>query len=256
MNNPRITVITVCFNSASTIRDTLKSIASQTCKDFEHVIVDGGSTDETLDIIRRWTQHPIRLVSESDNGIYDAMNKGLALATGEVVGFLNADDFYADESVLGQIAKVFNDSMVDACYADLVYVSKDSTRIIRYWKSSPFKTGAFASGWCPAHPTFYVRKSVIDWLGNFDRSFRLAVDVELMMRYLERAKISSVYVPRVWVRMRVGGESNRNMNNILGQNREILRALRKNNIPVAPFIFVTAKILNRIGQFLYRPHEK
>jgi len=249
LESPRITVVTVCYNSAATIRDTLESIASQSYKNVEHIVVDGGSADGTLAIIRGWAGHSIRLVSEPDDGIYDAMNKGLKLATGEAVGFLNADDLYADSSVLGQIADVFQDKALDACYADLVYVSQDNQRVIRYWRSKVFKKGDFALGWCPAHPTFYVRKSVIDRLGYFDQSFRMAADMEMMMRYLENGGISFCYIPAVWVRMRLGGETNQSLKNIIQQNREILRALKKNNASVSLFMFVANKIINRIVQF-------
>ena len=248
MEKLRITVITVCYNCAATIRDTLKSIASQSYNNFEHIIVDGASTDDTLSIIRGWTKHSIRIVSEPDNGIYDAMNKGMRLATGEVIGFLNADDFYADSSVLGQIASAFQDSTLDACYADLVYVSQDNRRIIRYWRSKIFRKGDFALGWCPAHPTFYVRKLTIERLGYFDQSFGIAADAEMMMRYLENGEINFCYIPAVWVRMRVGGTTNQSLKNIIRQNGEIFRALKKNNIAASRFLFVSNKIINRIGQ--------
>jgi glycosyltransferase involved in cell wall biosynthesis len=247
----KISVITVCYNSAATIKDTLESVELQRYKNFEHLIVDGGSTDGTLEIVRAWKGHPIRLVSESDEGLYDAMNKGLTLASGEVLGFLNSDDFYADSSVLEQIAKAFQNKSLDACYADLVYVSCDNRRVLRYWQSKPFTRGAFALGWCPAHPTFYVRKAVVDKYGCFDRSFKLAADAELMMRYLERGKINSTYIPYVWVRMRIGGQTNKSLKNINQQNKEILIALEKNDVPFSKILFVTNKIINRILQFIF-----
>lgn len=246
----KISVITVCYNSALTIKDTLESVALQSYKDVEHLIVDGGSTDGTLEIIRAWRGHPVRLISESDEGIYDAMNKGLALATGDVVGCLNSDDFYADSSVLVKIANAFQDESVDACYGDLVYVSQDARRVVRYWKSKPFIKGSFAKGWCPAHPTFYVRKSVIDRLGSFDRSFKLAADMELMMRYLERERIRTVYIPDVLVRMRVGGATNQSWKNIVQQNREIFVALQKNGVQFSKPLFLIKKVKNRLGQFI------
>jgi glycosyltransferase involved in cell wall biosynthesis len=245
----KITVITVCYNSASTIGDTLRSIASQSYKDLEHLVIDGGSTDGTLEIVRAWEGHRLRLVSEPDEGIYDAMNKGLALAAGGIVGFLNADDFYADQTVLEQIANVFQDEKVDACYADLVYVSQDNRRVVRYWESKPFTKGDFALGWCPAHPTFYVRKSVVDRNGCFDKSFRLAADAELMMRYLEREEIRSTYKPGVWVRMRLGGQTNQSLSNVVRQNKEVLRALRKNGVPFSTTLFAATKVANRVRQF-------
>jgi len=249
LKNPRITVITVCYNSAATIADTLESIATQSYRNFEHIVVDGGSTDETLAIVSGWAKHPIRLVSEPDDGVYDAMNKGFALATGDVIGFLNADDFYADPSVLGQIAIAFRDDAVDACHADLVYVSKDGKKAVRFWESSPFRKGAFALAWCPPHPTFYVRKHVIERLGYFDLSYRLAADTEFMVRYLESGGVRSRYIPRVWVRMRVGGQTNQSVGNVIQQNKEILTVLRKYGMRVSVFMFVLRKVINRIGQY-------
>jgi len=249
LNCPLVTVITVCFNSEESIKDTLQSIALQTYKNVEHLVVDGASTDRTLEIVRAWEGHPVRLVSEPDEGIYDAMNKGLALASGEVVGFLNSDDFYADSLVLEKISKVFQDESVQASYADLVYVSPDNGRVVRYWKSKSFVSGDFSRGWCPAHPTFYVRKSVIERLGLFDQSYKLAADVEFMMRYLERGQIRAAYIPHVLVRMRVGGVTNKNWKNIVRQNKEIFTALRKNGIPFSEIWFAANKVLSRLWQF-------
>lgn len=246
----KITIITICYNSAKTISDTLKSVREQTHNNIEHIVVDGGSKDKTLEVVATAGQHVAKLVSERDNGIYDAMNKGLALATGEIVGFLNSDDFFVDSSVLTKIASVFQDESVDACYGDLVYVSQDSSRVVRYWRSKPFVNGIFAKGWCPAHPTFYVRKSVIDRLGFFDQSFKLAADMEFMMRYLEHGKIHSVYIPDVLVKMRVGGATNQSWKNIVLQNKEIFIALQKNGMQFSKLLFLLRKLTSRLGQFI------
>jgi glycosyltransferase involved in cell wall biosynthesis len=246
----KISVITVAFNSAKTITGTLNSVAAQTYPNIEYILIDGASTDETLALVHNYNNLDIKIVSESDSGIYDAMNKGLALASGEIVGFLNSDDSYADAAVLAKIANAFQDPSVDACYADLVYVSKDNSRVVRYWKSKPFTKGDFAKGWCPAHPTFYVRKSVIDRIGFFDQSFKMGVDVEFMMRYLECQLIRAVYIPHVLVRMRIGGASNQSLRNIVLQNKEILSALRKNGIPFSIMLFVVQKVLSRLNQFV------
>ena len=245
----KISVITVSYNSAKTIADTLNSVAVQTYPNVEHIVVDGASTDETLALVRNHRNPNIRLVSEPDKGIYDAMNKGLAMASGEVVGFLNSDDFYADSLVLEKIAIAFQDESVQASYADLVYVSADNSRVVRYWKSKPFASGDFAKGWCPAHPTFYVRKSVIERLGLFDQSYKMGVDVEFMMRYLECGKVRSIYIPHVLVRMRTGGASNQSWKNILLQNQEILVALRKNGVSFSVVRFVVTKAFSRLWQF-------
>lgn len=246
----KISVITVTFNSAKTVADTLMSVAMQTYPDIEHLIIDGASCDGTVEIVRLHARTQTRLISESDRGIYDAMNKGIALATGEVIGFLNSDDFYANASVLEKIANAFQDSAVDACYGDLVYVSQDNSRVVRYWKSKPFTKGDFAKGWCPAHPTFYVRKSVIERMGLFDQSYKMGVDVEFMMRYLECGKIRVVYLPHVLVHMRLGGASNRSLKNIFLQNMEIVAALRKNDIPFSIVWFAANKIVSRLKQFV------
>lgn len=246
----KITVITVAYNSASTIPDTLESVARQTYPDIEHLVIDGASRDNTVEIVRAKRNPQIRLISEPDKGIYDAMNKGLSLACGEVVGFLNSDDFYADEDVLTQVAKAFEDPSVDACFADLVYVTTDNRRVVRYWKSRPFKRGSFAKGWCPAHPTFYVRRSAIEKLGLFDLSYKLAADTEFMMRYLEKGHLKTAYVPRVWVRMRVGGATNVSMKNILSQNREIFHALEKNGVSHSALSFWAHKLASRTWQRL------
>jgi glycosyltransferase involved in cell wall biosynthesis len=246
----KISVITVAFNSAKTVADTLTSVAMQTHPDIEHLIIDGASSDGTVEIVRMHASTQTRLISESDRGIYDAMNKGIALASGEVIGFLNSDDFYANASVLAKIADSFQDSVVDACYGDLVYVSQDKSRVVRYWKSKPFTKGDFAKGWCPAHPTFYVRKSVIERMGLFDQSYKMGVDVEFMMRYLECGKIRAVYLPHVLVHMRLGGASNQSLKNIFLQNKGIFAALRKNDIPFSIVWFTANKIVSRLKQFV------
>ncbi len=254
----KVTVITVCYNSVTTIKDTLESVAMQTHTDIEHLVIDGASKDGTLEIVRSHANPQIRLISEPDKGIYEAMNKGLTLASGEIVGFLNSDDFYADDSVLEKVASAFQDPTTDACYADLVYVTEDNCRVVRYWRSKPFTKGDFAKGWCPAHPTFYVRKSVIQRLGLFDQSYKLAADVEFMMRYLERGQVRAAYIPHVLVRMHLGGASNQSWKNILHQNKEIFTALRKNGVPFSRLWFAVNKVVSRLNQFvvgLIRRHQ-
>ncbi|MBK9162171.1 MAG: glycosyltransferase [Nitrosomonadales bacterium] len=247
---PLIAVITVAFNGAATLECAILSVLQQTYDNVEHIIIDGGSTDGTTDILRKYDDRLDYWVSEKDAGIYDAMNKGLALASGDVVGFLNADDFYADASVLEQVASAFGDGATEACYADLVYVHPVSLGTVRYWRSEPFRSGMFAAGWCPPHPTFYVRKAVVDRCGGFDLSFRLAADAEFMLRYLEGNHVRTRYVPGVWVKMRLGGQTNQSWANIVRQNREIIRALRMHGIPVSYVRFIASKLLNRIIQFV------
>lgn len=250
LNEPVVTVITVVFNGAKTIENTIQSVIGQNYHNVEYIIVDGGSADGTLDILDKYSGNIDCWVSEKDAGIYDAMNKGIALAGGDIVGFLNADDFFADLSVLEQVAGAFRDASTEACYADLVYVDAHTLKPVRYWRSRPFLHGMFALGWCPPHPTFYVRKSVVDHHGGFDLSFRLAADAELMIRYLEEGKIIARYVPGIWVKMRLGGQTNQSWRNIIRQNREILRALNLNGIRVSKVRFIASKLFDRIGQFV------
>lgn len=248
----KISIITVCYNSAVTIRDTIASIATQSYPDVEHIVVDGASRDSTMDIVRA-AKSVRKYISEPDSGIYDAMNKGIAMATGEIVGTLNSDDFYMHEKVLERIASVFSDPEVDACYADLIYVNqRDSGKIVRYWKSRPFTPGLFKHGWMPAHPTFFVRKRLYDELGAYDLDFKLQSDFELTMRYLELFRINSVYLPEVIVKMRVGGASNQSLRNIIRGNIEAYKACRKNHLGVSP-LFNLFKILSRVPQFFRRP---
>lgn len=246
----KISVVTVSYNSSKTIADTINSVNNQTYRNFEHLIIDGVSKDETVKIIRSLNYPNLVLNSEPDSGIYDAMNKGLIRATGDVVGFLNSDDFYADNDVLGKIAKVFEDPSVDACFGDLVYITEDNLNIVRYWKSRPFKAGSFGKAWSPAHPTFYIRRSLIDKLGLFDLNYKLAADAEFMMRYLENGRLHSSYIPSVLVRMRIGGVSNQSWKNIKIQNLEIFHALRKNNIEFSKATFVFNKLAARFVQRL------
>ena len=249
----KISIITVCYNSAETIEATIKSIVEQDYDDIEHIIIDGKSTDGTMDIVEKYRAGISALVSEPDDGIYAAMNKGIALATGDVIGFLNADDFFAEKSVVRWVADAFNDKDIDACHGDLVYVAKDNIqKIVRHWKSRPYESGLFEKGWMPAHPTFYVRKRIYEQYGGFDLTFSMANDVELMIRFLAKHKIRSVYIPKIMVKMRKGGISNKNIGNIVRQNLEILRASKKNGVNVSLISFLIYKATSRFTQnFLF-----
>jgi glycosyltransferase involved in cell wall biosynthesis len=250
----RISIITVCRNSAATIRDTLESIALQSHKNLEHIIIDGGSTDGTLAVIKEWKKYPVRLISEQDNGIYDAMNKGIRIATGDIIGILNSDDVYYDSHVLENVSAVMNDPSIDACYADLIYVDKNNlNKIIRYWKSSDFKKGLFSKGWMPPHPTFFIRRSIYKKYGLFDLNYPLAADVELLARFLEKFQIKTVYIPNIFIKMRFGGVSNNSIVNIIKQNIFIYKACKKNDVQISPFPFFIFKIASRLKQFCARP---
>lgn len=250
----KISIITVCYNSAPTIGDTLRSVRQQTHDDIEHIVVDGLSTDNTLAVVATEGPHLAMLISEKDMGIYDAMNKGIGLATGEVIGFINADDFYASEGVLREVAAAFEKPGVDCCFGDLCYVSKlDAAKVVRYWSSKDFVPGAFERGWCPPHPTFFVRRSVYERLGGFDLNFKIAADFELMARYLEIARVTSFYIPEVLVKMRLGGTTNKSLANILKQNSEIRQALKKLGLKFSMSKFLFPKLTSRAVQFLRRP---
>lgn len=249
----KISVVTACRNNAATLEDTILSVASQRHPAIEHVIIDGGSSDGTLLVIARLRDKIARLVSEPDRGIYDAMNKGIALATGEVLGFLNADDVYANERVIERIAGVFADPSVDACYGDLVYVDHaDGDRIVRYWKSRDYRPGLFEKGWMPAHPTFFVRRRLFDQFGKFDLHYAFAADFEFTMRLLRVHGIKSVYVPEILVKMRLGGATNNSLLNIVKGNLESYRACRQHGLSITP-LFIITKIASRIPQFVARP---
>lgn len=246
----KVSIITASFNSERTIGETFLSLSVQTHPQVEHILVDGGSSDSTVAIAKAQGNRLTKLVSEADSGIYDAMNKGVNLATGDIVGTLNADDVYADNQVLKKVVDVFSDSKVDVCYGDLVYVAPgDVNKILRVWKASDYSQGLFLSGWVPPHPTFFVRRSIYEKHGGFDLAFPLAADFELMLRFLHCLRLKSVYIPHTLVKMRLGGATNKNLKNIFNQNGEIFRAGRKNNVPLGLRYFA-GKLYDRLKQHL------
>ena len=249
----KISIITVCFNSGRTLGDTLESVAAQTHPDIEHIIVDGASTDGTAEVIARQGSHVAHFISEPDRGIYDAMNKGLSLCTGDVVGFLNADDLYAHREVLAAVASTFRGQTgLQTCFGDLTYVDiLDTRKVVRYWRSCAFQPGIFQKGWVPPHPTFYAKRTAYLEHGGFNLSYSLAADFELMLRFLEARHLSTAYIPQVLVRMRMGGATNRSISNIIQQNREIVRAFRENDLPTPNLLaYFGTKIFHRLGQYL------
>jgi glycosyltransferase involved in cell wall biosynthesis len=227
----KISVITAVYNNRDSIADALDSALGQTHDDVELIVIDGASTDGTLDVLRGYGNRLAVLVSEPDQGIYDALNKGLRFATGEVVGLLHSDDLYADEHVLTRLTEAFADPGVDAVYGDLVYVSKDAPdRVVRYWKSGVFTPQKLRHGWMPPHPTLYVRHSVYERLGLFDTNYSIAADYDFMLRFLGQSGVRAAYIPEVLVKMRLGGASNRSLKNMLRKSYEDWRALRSNRI--------------------------
>lgn len=248
---PLVTIITATYNSAATLADTLDSVVRQTYPHIEHLLVDGASTDATAAIAARYP-HISRFVSEPDNGLYDAMNKGIQLATGDIIGILNSDDFYANNRVLEKIVQLFQNPDILAVYADLQYVAAaDTTKIIRHWKAGPYDQQAFYYGWMPPHPSFFVRKQLYDQCGVFNTGFRYSADYELMLRFLLRYNAPATYLPEVVVKMRTGGQSNASFRNRWKANREDRRAWNVNGL--TPYFFtIPLKPFRKIGQFLIK----
>lgn len=247
---PKISIITVAYNSASTIYDTVQSVISQTYPNVEYIIVDGASTDDTLSVVRRYADSEIRIFSEPDRGIYDAMNKGLTLATGEIIGFLHADDVYAHSGILSDVARVFEINETDSCYGDLVYVDRVKTdKIIRYWKAGLYDVRRFYHGWMPPHPTFFVRRGIYEMYGAFSLDMGTAADYELMLRFLLKHKIKAAYIPEIMVRMRTGGKSNATTKNRILANRMDRLAWKINGLKPFPWTLLM-KPLSKISQFL------
>ncbi|MBS0289721.1 MAG: glycosyltransferase [Proteobacteria bacterium] len=252
MKKPLISIITVSFNSQNTIERTIQSVLSQDYTPIEYIIVDGASSDQTSAIIKKYQNKLALFICEPDEGIYDAMNKGIRSARGEVIGLLNADDIYAHPFVISKVAKAI--MPYDACYGDLIYFKdKDPNNVVRYWRSSEFKQGAFAKGWSPPHPTFFVKRHIYSQYGLFNTNYSMGNDVELMMRFLEKHQIKSCYIPEVLVKMQLGGVSNAGLKNIFIQNKNILRAARSLNIPLSPLTYVFYKFFNRAMQFIQKP---
>lgn len=245
----KISIITVCYNSALTIDKTIQSVAAQTYKKIEYIIVDGNSKDGTIDKIKKYPTVITKFISEPDKGLYDAMNKGIAMATGEVIGLINSDDLFCDDKAIEKVMDVFNsDASLDAVYADLYYVSQfDTDKIIRKWVTG--KQRNFSSGWHPAHPTLYIKKKVYEKFGDFDLSFRLASDFEIMLRFLDKYKIKATYLKEPLVKMRLGGETNKSLSNIYKQNVECIRAFKKNNVPVISMLYPFFRIIPKLFQF-------
>jgi glycosyltransferase involved in cell wall biosynthesis len=248
----KISVITVCWNSAATIRDTLDSIAAQDYPDIEHLVIDGASTDGTVELVRSDGLRVARLISEPDRGMYDSMNKGLGLATGEVIGFLHSDDMLAGPQVMSSIAAAFADPTVEAVYGDIDMVdAADTSRVVRRWRSGPHRPGRLPRGWFPPHVTLYIRRRVLDEVGPFDERYRIAADMDHMVRLFEVRRVRSLHIPQVLVHMRAGGASNRSLRNIWRANVETWRSLRSHGFRVGPW-FIVFKLLRKVPQLVIR----
>lgn len=232
----KISIITVVWNNKDTIKDAINSVLNQTYDDIEYIIVDGASIDGTVEVVQSYGDTITKFVSEPDNGLYDAMNKGIKLATGDVVGILNSDDFYIDEFVIEKIVKVFEEQEVDSLFADLVYVNPDNVKkTVRHYDSSKFRPEKFAYGWMPAHPTFFVKRSVYEKYGLFKTDYKIAADYELLVRFLHRYKLTYFYLQEVIIKMRMGGASTSGVKSNWILNKEIIRACKENGIKTNMF---------------------
>ena len=248
----KISIVTIAYNAEATIADAARSVMTQVPEGFEleYIVVDGASTDGTLAALEPYRNGITRIISEPDKGLYDAMNKGVRAATGDVVGILNADDAYADERVLARVAAAFAASDADSVYGDLDYVAEDgSGRVVRRWRSGAYRRGAFLGGWMPPHPAFFLRRAVYEQHGLFSLDLRSAADYELMLRMLFKHRISATHVPAVLVKMRTGGVSNASWGNRWRANREDRRAWRMNGLRPMPWTLIL-KPLRKVLQWL------
>lgn len=249
---PLISVVTATWNCANTIEDCLHSMASQSWPHREHVVIDGGSQDGTVGLLELHRQQIGTLLSEPDKGIYDALNKGIALSSGDVVGFLHADDVYAHDDVLTNVAREFADSSVCAVYGDLQYVRKeDTSQVVRHWASCQFVPNILRRGWMPPHPTLFVRREWYERIGGFDINYRIAADYFSVLQLFNQPSFKAVHLPQVLVKMRVGGTSNRSLKNIIRKSQEDYYALRRSNFGLlSTFMALGIKNFSKLGQFL------
>ena len=245
----RISIITVTYNASDHLRDCLDSVREQDV-DVEHILIDGASTDATLNILDAYKDHLAHVISEKDEGMYDALNKGIGLATGDVIGILNADDFYFSKDTLSKVLDAFSDEDADAVYGDLVYVGRNNTeKVVRAWRSGEYQPRKFYQGWMPPHPTFFVRRSMYEQYGLFNPELGTAADYELMLRLLLRRGIQAVYIPEVLVKMRSGGMSNQSLKNRINANRMDRKAWTVNDLSPYPWT-LWMKPIRKIEQWI------
>ena len=247
----KISIITVVYNNVNNITTAIDSVLNQTYKDIDYIIIDGGSNDGTVEKIKPLINNNTRFISEPDKGIYYAINKGIALSEGEVIGILHSDDIFNDNEIIQKIADTFKVGDYDAVYGDLVYVSKYNTeKVIRYWKSSQFEVTNFKKGWMPAHPTLFMKKTVYDNFGIFNTEFKIASDYDFMLRTLGSGKLNCYYLPLVITKMRTGGASNKSIKNIWSKSYEDWSAIRKNK--VGGIIVLLRKNTSKLKQFIFK----
>jgi len=232
----KISIITVVYNNKETIKDAIESVLSQTYHDIEYIIVDGASTDGTIEIIESYGNQIDGFISEPDKGLYDAMNKGIKLASGDIVGILNSDDFYIDNRVIEEVVQIFQEKKIDSLFADLVFVHPTNlNKVVRYYDSSKFKLNRFAYGWMPAHPTFFVKREAYVKYGLFKTDYKIAADYELLVRLLYKYNLKYFYLQKVLIKMRTGGISTNGLKSNWILNQEIIRACKENGIKTNMF---------------------
>lgn len=245
----KISIVTVCYNSEKYIRTAIESVISQDYQNIEYIIIDGNSSDNTIEIVKSYGQKISKFVSEPDKGIYDAMNKGIKLATGDIIGTLNSDDLYFNDNVISKVAESFQQNTNQILFGNLYYVKKENINsVVRKWISNDFIQNSFKRGWHPPHPTFFVRKKVYEKFGAFNLDYKLAADFELMLRFLEKHKLNSIYLDQTMVKMRLGGATNKNLKNIINQNIECHNAFKINNLKI-PFFYSCLRLAPKVFQF-------
>ncbi|MBI4683274.1 MAG: glycosyltransferase [Nitrospirae bacterium] len=248
----KVSIITAAFNNCNTIEDSIRSVLSQKYENIEYIVVDGASSDGTVEIIKKYQDRIANFTSEPDSGIYHALNKGLKMSTGDIIGFLHADDIYAGSMVIDWVVSRMINCNTESCYGDLLYVhKKDINKIFRRWRSCYYTDGLFKRGWMPPHPTFFARREVYDNLGHFNTDFKIAADYELMLRFLEGNKISTHYIPEVLIIMRTGGKSNRSLKNLLIKSSEDYKAWKVNNLDGGLYT-VLLKNISKLPQFFVK----
>lgn len=247
----KVTLITVCRNVETVIAETLDSVFAQEHQDLEVIVIDGASKDGTLEILEAYRPKLAYLVSEKDHGIYDAMNKGLARATGDIIGFVNAGDLLMDPGVIGHVVKTFQDHKVDAVYGDIIMVDEaDISQVKRTWKSGAYHKSNFTKGWMPPHVATFIRKEAYDRFGHFNTDLRIAADYEILFRFLYKHELSTLHLPKILVRFRLGGMSNGSIRHVLKANTEVRRSWRLNGFQAPPML-VTRKLWSKVMQFFH-----
>ncbi len=248
----KVSIITSVFNGKETIEQSINSVLSQTYKNIEYIVIDGGSTDRTQDVIQKYLSQITKIINIPDQGIYYALNKGIEESSGDIIGFLHADDFYTHDKIIQMVVSYMTKYNVDSCYGDLIYVAKNNTKkIVRYWKSRILEDGLLKKGWMPPHPTFFVKKEIYNNYGNFNTQLRISADYELMLRFLGKNKISTCYIPEILIAMRTGGISNGGIKSLIKKTSEDYRAWKVNGLDGALYAIPLKKI-SKIPQFFKR----